>query len=263
MKQVALVLAGLMSVIALRSQSTGTAAQQRAMYSQYGLLTTALQEMRRIQQQGGWTAIPSNARSLQLGDTGRSVQALAEQLLISGDATVSSALFDEQLEKAVKRFQYRHGLKQDGIVGPATRQALNVSIEERIRQVSINIQRTAWMPYDSTQLYIVVNIPAFQLQVMQGKHELFPCKVVVGKSTHRTAEFRGWLRHVIFSPYWNIPDNIYNKEIAPILQKDPGYLERNHMEWKDGALRQRPGPDNALGGVAGFASPWLPGKKGG
>jgi murein L,D-transpeptidase YcbB/YkuD len=93
-----------------------------------------------------------------------------------------------------------------------------------------------------------VNIPQFSLTAYNKENIIFKCKVVVGKSTNKTMIFKGDMKYIVFSPYWNIPESIIKKEILPKLQKNPNYLEQNNMEWWNGGkIRQRPGVDNALG----------------
>jgi len=256
MKQIFLAIGCMGYAWLARGQEEVRSFSQRPFYPQYILLYKALHELEVIKQNGGWLELNFSSRVLRLGDTGMHVRKLITRLKLGGDLSVASTAtaFDDEVLRAVKQFQSRHGLTEDGVVGRATRKELNTSVDHRIKQVRINMDRCRWMPYDSLHPFVVVNIPAFHLQLMQGNNELFSCRVVVGKETNRTAEFRGWLKHLVFSPYWNIPDNIVRKEILPLISKDPGYLKRNNLEWRGGKLRQRPGPDNALGGVK-FAFP--------
>ena len=110
------------------------------------------------------------------------------------------------------------------------------------------------MPQKPTGNLIVVNIPEFMLHVYDGKEKLFDMRVVVGQVGHNTMMFNGDLNQVVFSPYWNVPPSIVRKEILPAMEKNPNYLETKNMEItgnEDGLpeIRQKPGPDNALGRV--------------
>jgi murein L,D-transpeptidase YcbB/YkuD len=113
----------------------------------------------------------------------------------------------------------------------------------------INMERCRWLPNQTQQSYLLVNIPQFQLYVYDKDSLAFSCKVVVGKETNRTAIFKGDMKQVIFSPYWNVPPTIFRKEVMPAIKKNSNYLEENHMEWSGNSIRQLPGPWNALGGV--------------
>jgi murein L,D-transpeptidase YcbB/YkuD len=95
----------------------------------------------------------------------------------------------------------------------------------------------------------MVNIPQFTLYVYNEDSLAFSCKAVVGKETNRTAIFKGDMKYIVFSPYWNVPNNIMKKEVLPAIKKKSNYLSDNHMEWFGNIIRQLPGPWNALGGV--------------
>lgn len=223
----------------------------KSVYPQYQLLRKALIQLRQIQQKGGWPTIPSIGYAISEGTFSPIVSIIKKRLLLSGDWEVndSSQLFTPELKQAIQLFQERHGLLTDGSVGRSTLQALNISVEDRIKQVMINMERCRWLPINAEKNYIVVNIPAFQLQVMQADSLIFSCEAIVGKETNKTAIFKGMMKYIVFNPYWNIPDKIAEKEIKPEIAKNKDYLRNNHMEWADGRLRQLPGLDNALGAI--------------
>src|SRR5688572_14701439 len=167
----------------------------------------------------------------------------------------SSQGFTGPTESGIKNFQRRHGLKVTGIVDKPTLRELNVSTLQRIKQLLINLDRVRWLPQQQNGNMIMVNIPAFTLHVMEGKDEVFDMDVVVGKEGHNTRIFTGQLSQIVFSPHWNIPRNIVEKEILPEIEMDPDYLEKEDMEvigeTEDGLpeIRQKPGPKNALGKI--------------
>jgi murein L,D-transpeptidase YcbB/YkuD len=111
------------------------------------------------------------------------------------------------------------------------------------------MERCKWLPNETNQDFIIVNIPQFSLEAFSGDSLMFKCKVVVGKETNRTMIFKGDMKYIVFSPYWNVPASILKNEIIPAIQKNPNYLIENDMEWFNGILRQRPGEANALGRV--------------
>jgi len=169
----------------------------------------------------------------------------------SGD---SSNIFTDTLEYGVRNFQERHGYTPDGIITPELIGQMNVPVMNRIQQILINMDRMRWMPHQPQGTLITVNIPEFVLHVTDGKNKVFDMPVVVGKEGHSTMMFNGDLNQVVFSPYWNVPPSIVRKEILPAIEKNPNYLESKHMEItgnEDGLpdIRQKPGPDNALGRV--------------
>jgi murein L,D-transpeptidase YcbB/YkuD len=204
-----------------------------------------------IEKSGGWSSIKWKKKTIQLGDTSELVQHIRKRRAITDetDAKDSSIIFDKNLEKDIIGFQKRHGLKPDGKIGIATLKELNISVQERIIQLKLNLERCLQLPEVLGDKYILVNIPAFELMAMKKNIPVFSSKIVTGKESDKTATFKGTMQYVVFAPYWNIPESIMHKEILPEIAKHRGYLEQNHMEWFDGKIRQRPGPWNALGGV--------------
>jgi murein L,D-transpeptidase YcbB/YkuD len=118
-----------------------------------------------------------------------------------------------------------------------------------VQQIVMNMERWRWLPEDLGSRYVLVNIPAFRLDVIEDGKSVLGTKVVTGNKGNRTPVMADRMTYVVFSPYWNIPPDIVKKEIAPKVDKDPGYLERNHIEVDadGGRYRQRPGPGNSLG----------------
>jgi murein L,D-transpeptidase YcbB/YkuD len=111
------------------------------------------------------------------------------------------------------------------------------------------MERCRWLPNQTYEKYIVVNIPDYTLFAYKQDSTGFSCKVVVGKETNKTAIFRGDMKYVVFNPYWNVPESIIKKEILPEIKKNSRYLEEHEMEWNGGKIRQKPGAQNALGKV--------------
>ena len=204
-----------------------------------------------IESKGGWNKIQWKKKTIQLGDSNELVKLVRKRLGITNESNAkdTSGIFDKNLETDIIGFQTRNGLKPDGKIGLATLKELNVSVEDRINQLKLNAERCLQLPEDIGDKYILVNIPAFELIAMKNNTPVFSSKIVTGKSSNKTAIFKGTMQYVVFAPYWNIPKSIMYKEILPAISKHPGYLEENKMEWFDGKIRQRPGPWNALGGV--------------
>jgi murein L,D-transpeptidase YcbB/YkuD len=253
----------------------------------YYRLLTLYAEMREIARNGDWGPRIATGETLHPGDRSVFVDQLRARLIALGDMTpteriatsevkndatpppTDARVFDPALEAAVRRFQVRHGLNTDGTVGALTLGALNTSAAERAEQVAVNLERMRWMNYDLGARHIVINTAAFTMSVIENGAPRFSTRTVVGKSgKFQTPEFNDQLEFIVVNPTWNVPYSIATKEILPLLQKDPTYLEQNNMEllgsdvpasqidWTQvtrrnfpGRIRQRPGLDNALGTV--------------
>ena len=243
----------------------------------YAAMRKALLSYRKIHAKGGWPLIPPGI-SLRLGDREPRVMLLRQRLIRTGDfeAVANSAQydFDEPLEKAVRRFQRRHGLKADGVVGRKTLAALNVPVKDRIRQIEINMERWRWIPPDLGRHFLLVNIADFKLTVFENSQPVMDMRVVVGRNARRTPVFSARLKYLVINPYWNIPSKIAVRDILPKVKTDVGYLRdrkiRVLQDWSQNApqldpysinwfetgrrhfpykLRQDPGPLNALGRI--------------
>jgi murein L,D-transpeptidase YcbB/YkuD len=206
------------------------------------------------------------------------LEALARQLAALADLASDvpvPALYEGAIVDGVRRFQERHGLEPDGVLGRGTIAALNVPMAERVVQIELALERLRWMPHLSTDRFLAVNIPMFQLWGWDGVPPdgapTFGMRVIVGRAlSTETPVFVEEMRHVIFRPYWNVPPSILRGEVVPALRKDPRYLEKHDMEIVAGQsdrspvvpatpeniarlgsgslrVRQRPGPSNSLG----------------
>jgi murein L,D-transpeptidase YcbB/YkuD len=210
--------------------------------------------------------------TLRPGDPCPGCDGLARWLEALGDAPTRPAspppadvtpTYDDRLVAAVQRFQARHGLEPDGVIGPATAAALAVPAERRVRQIVLALERLRWIPALEAGRAVFVNIPAFDLAAFDDVGGDAPpalsMRVVVGRAATRTPVFTGAIETVVFAPYWNVPRSIVVNESLPRIRRDPGYLAAQGMEIVGGGvaelaagsarLRQRPGPKNALGRV--------------
>lgn len=204
---------------------------------------------------GGWPMLPAGP-SLKPDARDPRVEALRARMEASAfvaGAPEGRDLYDAPLQAAVVAFQERNGLEPDGIVGPATLEALNVPADERLRQIEVNLERWRWLPRDLGRRYIAVNTAAFMLDVVEDGRTVLPMKVVVGKPATRTPMFTGRMTYLVLAPYWNVPPSIARNEILPRVKRDPGYLSRNGYEMSTTggrvSIRQRPGANNALGRI--------------
>ncbi|MBC6490756.1 murein L,D-transpeptidase [Flavihumibacter stibioxidans] len=217
---------------------------------QYGLLREQLKRYYEIERQGAWDPLVAKKKKLVTGDTGMVILQVKKRLALTGDLPLadSSNLFTPELEAAVKHFQFRYGLKEDGVIGGATLREMSTPIRQRIHQILVNMERIRWVPAEPSGNFLLVNIPEFRLHVIENGKQAFSMNVVVGTSQNNTVIFTGKLKYVVFSPYWNVPPGILKKEILPAIRRNPNYLERHDMEWfGNGQVRQRPGPKNSLG----------------
>ena len=239
-------------------------------HAQYTRLRDALQEYRGIAQRGGWPQLPATLK-LKPGQHDAAVPLLARRLTVSRDFTASIAAgettYGPELQEAVKRFQRRHGLTDDGVVAPATIAQMNVPVERRIDQITLNLERWRWLPRDLGERYVLVNIPEYRLEVWDHAQVPVSMRVVVGKKDTPTPIFNDDMTYLVFAPYWNVPPDIAAKETIPSVLKDPAFLDRTNMEVVDRAgnaidpssidlskagdyrFRQRPGGGNSLGFV--------------
>ncbi|WP_336516898.1 L,D-transpeptidase family protein [Pollutibacter soli] len=224
---------------------------EEPVHPQYSMLREYLKRFREAEKNGNWMAIKTGRKKIVKGDSGEDVRLLRKQLFLSKDLTFDSQspVFDDSLEAGVKSFQQRYGLNEDGVVGPAILREMNAPLETRIRQIIVNMERARWVSSKPAPNFLLINIPQFKLTVIENNKTAWECNVVVGKEMHKTVIFRGDLKYVVFSPYWNVPPGILKNEILPAIKRNPDYLARNNMEWNNGGVRQKPGPGNALGKV--------------
>lgn len=249
--------------------------------AQYRLTREALAEYRKRQVD---TLVERPLRlpvPLQPGDTARNLGELARRLALMGDLEREDGpppvRYEGALVEAVKRFQARHGLAPDSVLGKETLEELNVPFSWRIHQLELTLERLRWLRDLGNEPFLLVNIPMFELTAWTSPTAAGPpafrTGVIVGKALDtETPVFLEEMRYVIFQPYWNIPPSIVRTETIPAIERDRDYLRKNGMEivqgqgddadpvdLSDGALdkvergelriRQRPGPGNALGPI--------------
>ncbi len=215
------------------------------------------------------------------GERYSGADALCRQLVALGDLPLADpqcggwTAYAGALVDGVERFQVRHGLAADGVLGKGTDAALRMPLTHRVRQIELALERLRWLPHLGPGRLIALNIPMFRLWVWDNltssRDPSFGLNVIVGRALRtQTPVFVEQLEEVVFRPYWNVPPSIALHEILPLLQRDPEYLRRQHMDivrgpgddallvdatadnialLRQGTLRfrQRPGPQNALG----------------
>jgi murein L,D-transpeptidase YcbB/YkuD len=218
-------------------------------HQQYKLLKDYLVKYYEIEKQGGWQQIKPDKKKYQLHDESPVISRIKHRLFLSGDLKTddTSDLFNETTLAAVKQFQHRYGLKEDGIINNAVITEMNRPVQERLTQILINMERLRWLPAQPASDFLLVNIPEYRLHVFEKGNYNFSMDVVVGTAANNTVIFQGTLKYIVFSPYWNVPSSILRNEILPALRRNKNYLNKNHMEWNGNAVRQKPGAWNSLG----------------
>ena len=239
----------------------------------YRRLRTALADYRALAQAGGWLTIPAGA-TLKPGASDVRVPAIAARLAATGDIAKGYAgeeAYGDALTAAVRRFQSRHGLDPDGVIGPATLSAMNVPVEARIEQLRVNLERARWVLDDVDDYLIVVNIAGFRAYVVRNGQTVWETAVQVGRAYQQTPVFRDEMKYVVFNPTWTVPYSIATKEMLPKIKADPGYFDSRNFEVRDRSgtpvdpnsidwsqlsagnfpytLVERPGASNAMGRV--------------
>jgi murein L,D-transpeptidase YcbB/YkuD len=225
---------------------------------------------------GGYPAVPAGP-TLRKGMKGSRVALLRKRLQASGqldDQPVDNPeLFDANLEQAVTRFQREAEIDVDGAVGAGTLAALNVSLQSRIDQIRVNMERARWILRDlqASDDFVIVNIADFNARLFRNREEVWETRAQVGRTYRKSPIFTADMKYVVFNPTWTVPPGILKRDILPKMKADAtGYLSEKNMklvdnrtgkevdpktiEWAAATPRnfpyqvvQRPGPDNALG----------------
>jgi murein L,D-transpeptidase YcbB/YkuD len=242
----------------------------------YRGMRDALARMRELAAAGGWRPVGDGPK-LSPGMDDPRVPALRRRLAASGDLSGEArpgTHYDDSLRRAVVSFQERHGLAADGVIGPQTLNALNTPVDQRIRQLILNMERWRWMPEQLGDPHIIVNMAGFDLRFVEHDKTVLDMRVVVGKPARRTPVFSAPVTHITFNPPWYVPRTIAVEDMLPKLRRNPGYFpshsirvistggeqsyevnpskidwsaySRNNFPFR---FRQDPGPKNALGRI--------------
>jgi L,D-transpeptidase YcbB len=241
-------------------------------------LEQAIAQYSSIVAQGGWETVPAT-KKLKLGVVDPDVVPLRRRLMVSGDLSSNAGIseaFDTYVDAAVKRFQARHGLPADGVLGKYSYLAMNVSAPVRLGQLQTNLVRLRAMSGDLGARYVMVNIPAAQIEAVENGRVVLRHTAIVGRIERQTPIVNSKINEIIVNPYWNAPVSIVRKDIIPLMRKDPQYLANNNIhilgptgneidpaavDWstEDATkflFRQDPGKGNAMASVKiNFPSP--------
>jgi len=254
----------------------GALAGAEPAFEQYRLARQALKDYRLLAVERELTGLPPlKSRSVRPGEPYEGMAALRRLLVALGDlgpdAATGGSVLDEATATALGRFQERHGLAADGVLGRRTYAALTTPLSARAEQLALTLERWRWLP-ELDAPPIVVNIPQFRLVAAGGEEGVLQTEVIVGRShpTLRTPAFATGLSYVVFRPYWDVPRSILENELLPKIRANPRYLAANDLEIVSATdagaapveptddaiqglaagllrLRQRPGENNSLG----------------
>ncbi|HWW98215.1 MAG TPA: L,D-transpeptidase family protein, partial [Edaphobacter sp.] len=231
-------------------------------------------DLAKQQQEEGAEPLPAVTKAVSVGEIYPAVAALLTRLQLEGDADAdvtlnpSSSVFNSTLSEAVKSYQHRHGIAEDGRLTPQTIKSLNVPLTDRVAQLQNSLERWRWLPEPYLHARLMVNLPEFVLRGYDPDHQLdFTMRVVVGQvmGQHETPVFTHMMKYLVFRPYWNVPVDIARKELVPHMTANRGYLASKNFEVTNnkgvvltdytakqvaqGAVmvREKPGPKNSLG----------------
>lgn len=234
----------------------------------------AIPRLQEIVSRGGWPAVQSSAK-LRVGSRSDAVQMLRQRLVASGDMPATQLrsgyrdTFDSYVDAAVRRLQIRHGLRPDGIVDQTVLDVMNVPADVRLRQLETNLIRIRAQSGFLGDRYVFLNIPAAEVEMVEGGRVVERHNAVVGKIDRQTPVLTSKIVEINFHPYWHVPVSIIRKDLIPKMQTEPDYLAKNHIRIFDGRnqeipaeaidwnsvqatqyqFRQDPGGDNAMSTV--------------
>ena len=231
----------------------------------------AISQHASILAQGGWPIVPAG-KKLRLGVVDPDVVLLRKRLMMSGDLATAAGIseaFDTYVDGAVKRFQARHGLPDDGVLGKYSYAAMNIGADVRLGQLETNLVRLRSMSGFLGDRYVMVNVPAAQIEAVEMDRVALRHTAIVGKVDRQTPILNSKINEIIVNPYWTAPESIVRKDIIPLMRKNPQYLAENHIriygpdgseldpatiDWstEDAAkfmFRQDPGAGNAMASV--------------
>lgn len=232
-------------------------------------------------QKGKDAEVPEVGRTLQSGDTGKNVLFAKKRLSYWKDISIDlndSSTYNDEMARAVSQFQSIHEIKTTGKVDEQTRQLLNQPVSHWIARIETNMERMRWLPRDGFNgEYVLINIPAYELRVMNEDQEKMKMKIIVGTEYNRTPVFSDTLEYVVFNPTWTVPNSIATEEMLPAIKEaenpeeyfskrnyklydswdrdaepiDPGEVDWSEIDSADWSFRivESPNPNNALGRI--------------
>mgnify|MGYP005620881435 CR=1 FL=1 len=212
----------------------------------YQAMVDEILKYRALKAKGGWETIPNG--TIKVGQSSSSIPLIRKRLAATqelGDCTLSDSLvYDECLKKAIVDFQKNHRLGADGTIGPQTLKALNMSVDERLALLNLNLERIKRLNHRYENKHIVINIPDFMLTFEENGKVKKEMRVIVGEKKHPTPIFSNRVSYIVLNPYWNIPKSIVQKEMIPKLLKNPKAMANRNIEirqsWASDAAKVDP-----------------------
>ncbi len=268
-------LAAVLDTALASGRVAGTLSGLAPQHPYYTDLKSALASARARAKKSRWERLP-HGFAVKKGESGPAARTLRRRLLDSGDlreeGKKAGDAFDAALEAALRRFQARHGLEPSGVLGAATLESLDISPQDEVRKLELNLERWRWLPRELGGRFIHVNVADFELEVCEKFKRVLAMKVVVGSEAWQTPDFSSTMIELVVNPFWTIPVPVLLKEISQYILQDPCYLSNNKMvvlrgrgdnerevdppsiDWSrldektlDFRVRQDPGPLNVLG----------------
>ncbi|MEP1209299.1 MAG: L,D-transpeptidase family protein [Rhizobiaceae bacterium] len=233
----------MLSQLASSADPAKTLSELPPQTARYSRLRNHLVALKLQEASGGWVSIPEG-KTLKPDMEDERMEVLRQRLVQSGDLKSGAhqgTIYDGELVEAVKRFQGRMGLEIDGIIGPTTLSQLNITIQERIAMVALNLERRRWMQADFGNPYVFVNLADQVLKLVKDGKTIHAELTQVGQPYHRTPVFADEMEYLEFNPYWNVPYSIATKEYLPKLQQNPFYLQKQKIRVLRNGKRVNPG----------------------
>lgn len=260
--------------LAKSKDPTRSLGQQLPSFEMFWRLQSALPVYLGFYEHGGWPKV-SGVEKIEIGDKGTRVRQVKERLLVTGELVAlgdDPELYDSGLELAVRQFQRNHGLNDDGVIGKRTIEEMNVSAEQRLKQVLLNLDRMRKESPDFEERYVFVNIPSTELRVIENGITTFHSKAIVGRVARKTPLLRSEIFQAKLNPDWSVPGKIAAIDMLKHELEEPGYfykrnvrvftsdgqqLDPRRINWREVKasgkfpyrLKQDAGPENALGPV--------------
>lgn len=216
----------------------------------YARLVQAYASYRALAAKGGWATLDQPKKSVRPGNESTLVPQLRQRLATEGYLAADDGqgdTLDAPLVAALRRFQESHGLNADGILGKKTIAELNVSAAERANEIALNLERWRMLASGIAPTRVEVNAAAAEAALVVDGKTMLRMRTVVGKKKTPTPMLRSVISAVVVNPPWVVPVSIIRKEIMPAIKRDPDYLAKNNMYWRDNEVVQAPGEKNSLG----------------
>lgn len=266
--------AGLIEAINAGPEKIGAGLDRFApSHKRYADLVLALNQLRVVKNKGGWATLASPASNIKLGVTSPLIEQIRERFNQLGYViSPVGATADAEFDRVLREFQANNGLRVDGVIGTRSEvlRVLNYSVNQRIAQIEVNMEKLRWLPRVMEARHIMVNLATTEFNLFDGDKKIFDFKTINGQPFRRTPSMRDVLFRIILNPPWRIPDSIAVKDKIPALQKDLSYLQKRNMKLMDARtntevdpaainlsdisirnmpyyIRQNPGYNNALG----------------